>query len=113
MQSIRCERTVFRLAHVTLALFLASCASTSASYVIDHPGFSVMRGEIKSIGGLSTAHIERLADGVAYTVGVTGCQVDFLFADESSNQFALQKGNIIVLGAEDDYILQSKTSSKR
>jgi hypothetical protein len=107
MQSTRRERIVLLLATCG-ALLLASCAHTTASFLDHHAGYSVVRGTISKVEGLSTAGIERLTDGVAYTVGPPGCQASIVFDGGRRNKLSLKPGAVIVHGAEGDYILQSR-----
>ncbi len=89
-----------------LLAVLAACSTTSASYVDDQPGRSVLKGRIQRVEGLVSEDFRHLADGVAVVVAATGCAVTMQFDDGSQQVIAMVPGSMLVWGGSHDYVVR-------
>ncbi|MEM7202325.1 MAG: hypothetical protein AAF628_18790 [Planctomycetota bacterium] len=95
-----------RLAPLALLALLGSCATSGAEFAEQQAGFAVTKGEILRVDDLSSAALERLADGVAFEVAAPGCRVSLSFADGERSELALPPGCLIVCSGSGDYVLR-------
>jgi hypothetical protein len=104
-------KNTLRLGAILLVSFLASCGSTSRTFVDGVSGYSVVRGRITEIENLSAEHKALFSDGLAVTVTKPGCKVSFLFPDKQTKVIDLEPGMILVHGYAEDFVLRSEFST--
>ncbi len=83
---------------------LSSCATSSARYVDQLVGYAVTKGKMRQVANLNSEEQVHLADGLAMFVSEGRCQVAIQLG-ERVKTIALLPKSILVLGAENDYIL--------
>ena len=93
------------LAVLALSGLLASCGTSSGSFIKMHPSYSVAKGEVVRIENMNSNEVEALSDGRAVTVSRPGCRVTLAFDEERSKVFDVDKGTILVHGKKHDYLL--------
>ena len=101
----------FRLGLILLIGSLASCSTTSTSYVESLSGYSVVRGRITKVDNFTGRVTETLGDGVAVTVTEPGCTISMTFPNEQSKSMDVAPGMMIIYGNADDFVLKSQFDS--
>ena len=104
-------KNTLRLGLILLVSSLASCASTSRSFVEGMSGYSVVRGRITEVQNLSADLKQSLGDGLAIIVSQPGCKVSMRFPDNQTKMLDLEPGMMIVYGSNDDFVLRSEFAS--
>ena len=94
------------LAAVVLPLFASACVASSDKFVEESLGFSTTKGRVVLFNELGSHEMQHLSDGIAITVTEPGCQVTVDFGDETSRQYEVQPGSILVFGGSNDFILE-------
>ncbi len=95
---------------VLALLGLSACGVTRESYIEDKKshGYSMTRGRVVLVEGLSSNKIEPLADGTALTITLGKARLTLKFENELTQAFDLGPGVVVVLGSESDCILQAQ-----
>ena len=86
-------------------LLLSSCVSTTRDYVLGKMGFFSVRGKLIQVENLTSGEIEALADGTTVRIDQDGCLVTMQCGEES-HEIEAGPGSIIVIGSEEDFLLQ-------
>ena len=105
------HRSVLALTLLALSFGLTACGTTMEKYVDEKKsvGYSVTRGRIVIIEGLSSNKLEPLSDATAITVSQGQARVTLKFANEQMQVFDVLPGVVIVLGSEADSVLKPQT----
>ncbi len=90
---------------LALSGLLASCGTSSGSFIKMHPTYSVAKGEVVRIENMNSNEVEALSDGRAVTVSRPGCRVTLAFDEERSKVFNVDQGTILVHGKKHDFLL--------
>lgn len=85
---------------------LSACSTSSKVYVEESKTYSVTRGRVLRIEGLTSDKVEALSDGVAITLGSTPCRMTLSFDEKRQKTLDLKQGHIVVFGPEVDYVMQ-------
>ena len=93
--------------------FLAGCTSTSAAFVKHSPDMSVVRGKILHVENLGSHEFQRLSDGIAFTVGESGCTVRIRLSKKNEQVYHVEQGAVIVFGKSTDYVMRDAKSYMR
>lgn len=89
---------------VPFLFLLSSCSTPSAKYADELVGYAVTKGKVRRVANLNSEDPVHLADGLAMSVSEGHCQVAIQLG-ERVKTIALLPKSILVLGAENDYIL--------
>lgn len=89
---------------------LVSCGITRESYIEEKKshGYSMTKGRVVLVEGLSSNKIEPLSDGTALTVSQGKARITLKFDSELTQAFDVGSGVVIVLGSDSDCILQAQ-----
>ena len=83
---------------------LSSCATSSRDYVDESVGYSVAKGFVVRVDGLSSDGKEYLANGVALKISKGGGQVSMKMG-EQIQELPFHPGSILVYSDSGDYLL--------
>ncbi|MHC4932580.1 MAG: hypothetical protein ACYTGV_10370 [Planctomycetota bacterium] len=90
---------------VAIAVALAGCAASSASFIESKKGFEVSQGFVIKLADLHSPKITKLKDGVAYEVTAPGCTVVLEGPRGDREHFELRVGDYFVKGSPHSYVL--------
>ena len=96
---------------VQTGLSLTSCFTSSSSFIEEQTGVAVVRGRITRVENLTASKTEHLGDGLAITVAQPGCSISMQFGTNQSKVIQLAVGEMIVYGADTDYLVRATAGS--
>ncbi|MCA8958727.1 MAG: hypothetical protein KDC87_21805 [Planctomycetes bacterium] len=85
---------------------LASCATSSTTFIENHPDYSVSRGRIVRLEHLYSEKILPLADGVVFAVSRPDCRVALELPGGERRLLELAPPAMVLCGTDRDYVLE-------
>jgi len=102
---------VFPAVLLALPAFLAACATPTREYLAEQSSFRVVPGFVISLTDLHDPVVEKLKDGVAYTVTQPGCVVVFENERRERTTWELEPGDRFVNSRPYSYVLLAPRSA--
>ncbi|MBL4844249.1 MAG: hypothetical protein JKY65_01875 [Planctomycetes bacterium] len=99
-----------------LSFVVVGCASSTEEFVDTHyQGFTILRGNVRSVTGLTSSKWQHLTDGIAVEVDSPGCRIVIQQGEgdiaASAQTFTLKARDHIIWSKDGDFVLKALTNA--